>query len=64
MNVLHQPEVVPAALGRGWTVVRGGRDEGGAFERWVGENFPTHEQAEAAALDWERRAPSTQKETP
>jgi len=61
MNVLHQPEVVLAAL-RGWTVVRGGRDEGGAFERWVGENFPTHEQAEAAALDWERRAPSTQEE--
>ena len=64
MNVLHQPEVVPAALGRGWTVVRGGRDAGGAFERWVGENFPTYEQAEVAALDWERRAPSTQEETP
>ena len=43
---------------------RGGRDEGGAFERWVGENFPTHEQAEAAALDWERRAPSTREEAP
>ena len=64
MNVLHPPEVVPAAFGRGWTAVRGGRDEGGAFERWVGENFPTYEQAEAAALDWERRAPSTQEEAP
>jgi hypothetical protein len=62
--MIHQPEIVPAAFGRGWTVVRGGRDEGGAFEQWVGENFPTHEQAEAAALDWERRAPSTQEEAP
>jgi hypothetical protein len=64
MNVLHQPEVILAACGRGWTVVRGGRDEGGAFERWVGENFPTHEQAEVAALDWERRSPSTPEEAP
>ena len=64
MNALHQPEVVLAALGRGWTVVRGGRDEGGAFELWVGENFPSNEQAEAAALDWECRSPSTQEEAP
>ena len=64
MNALHQPEVVLAAFGRGWTVVRGGRDEGGAFELWVGENFPSHEQAEAAALDWECRSPSTQEEAP
>ena len=63
MIALHQPEVVLAPFGRGWTVVRGGRDEG-AFERWVGENFPTHDQAEAAALDWERREPSTREEAP
>jgi len=64
MNSLYQPEVVPAACGRGWTVVRGGRDEGGVFERWIGENFPIHEQAEAAAREWECREPSTREEAP
>ncbi|MEI6035979.1 MAG: hypothetical protein WCS65_17065 [Verrucomicrobiae bacterium] len=60
MNVLHQPEVIPSPLGRGWTVVRGGRDADGGFERWIGQHFPTHDQAEVAALDWEWRTPSTE----
>ena len=32
MNKLHEPEVVPAGFGKGWTVVRGGRDEHGPFQ--------------------------------
>lgn len=61
MSALYPPEVVPAPRG-GWTVVRGGTDERGAFECWVGTNFSTHQQAEAAALDWERREPSTEED--
>ena len=61
MNELHPPEVVPAPRG-GWTAVRVGFDERGAFECWVGENFPTREQAKAAAREWEEREPSTHKE--
>jgi|GEM_PF-1562122 len=64
MNVLTQPEVVRAARGGGWTVVRGGRDEEGGFERWIGENFPIYQQAEAAALDWECREPSFGEDAP
>lgn len=38
--------------GRGWTVVRAGEDEKGAFEEWIGEFFPSYEEAEAAAKGW------------
>lgn len=61
MNRLHPPEAVPAPRG-GWTAVRAGSDERGAFECWVGEIFPTREQAKAAALEWEEREPSTREE--
>ena len=57
MNTLHPPEVVPAP-GHGWTVVRGGRDERGAFECWIGRSFAEHRQAEVAATAWEDREPS------
>ena len=58
MTTLHPPEVVPAPRG-GWTAVRVGSDDRGAFECWVGENFATHQQAEQAARAWEQREPST-----
>ena len=58
MNTLHSPEVVPAP-GRGWTVVRGGMDERGGFECWIGRSFADQLQAEAAARAWEEREPST-----
>jgi len=61
VSALHSPEVVPAPRG-GWTAVRVGFDERGAYECWVGANFPTRQQAEAAALDWERREPSTEED--
>jgi len=63
MNTLHPPEVVPAP-GHGWTVVRGGRDERGGFECWIGRSFADHLQAEAAARAWEEREPSTPEEAP
>ncbi len=57
---LLEPEIVPAAFGRGgWTVVRGGRDEAGPFQDWIGANFPDYAQAEVAALEWEKREPTT-----
>ena len=61
MNVLHSPEVVPAP-GHGWTVVRGGMDERGGFECWIGRSFADHRQAEAAATAWEEREPSAPEE--
>ncbi len=64
MNALHPPEVVPAHRGKGWTVVRVGFDERGAYERWVGANFATRQQAEAAARDWEGREPSNGEDEP
>lgn len=58
---LIPPEVVPAPFGRpGWTVVRGGRDERGAFEQWIGQMYPTYAEAEQAAQQWEQRQPSTE----
>jgi len=63
MNTLHPPEVVPAPA-RGWTVVRGGRDERGAFECWIGRSFTDHRQAEVAAVAWEEREPSAPEEAP
>ena len=60
-TILHEPEVVPAAFGRGgWTVVRGGHDHRGPFQDWVGANYPDHAQAEEAAREWERREPTTE----
>ena len=53
-KILHEPEVVPAGFGKGWTVVRGGRDEHGPFQDWIGVNYPEHKQAEDAAANWER----------
>ena len=58
MNTLYPTEVVPA-LGHGWTVVRGGCDERGGFECWIGRSFAEHRQAEEAAIAWEDREPST-----
>jgi hypothetical protein len=58
VNALHPPEVVPSPRG-GWTVVRAGFDERGPFECWVGEHFPTREEAHVAARAWEEREPST-----
>jgi hypothetical protein len=49
---------VPAP-GHGWTVVRGGRDERGGFECWIGRSFADHRQAQEAARAWEEREPST-----
>jgi len=63
MNTLYTPEVVPAP-GHGWTVVRGGRDERGAFECWIGRSFTDHRQAEVAAVAWEEREPSAPEEAP
>ena len=63
MNTLYAPEVVPAP-GHGWTVVRGGRDERGDFECWIGRSFADHRQAEVAATAWEEREPSAQEEAP
>jgi hypothetical protein len=63
MNTLYAPEVVPAP-GHGWTVVRGGCDERGAFESWIGRSFAEHRQAEEAAIAWEEREPSAPEETP
>jgi hypothetical protein len=60
-KILHEPEVVPAAFGRpGWTVVRGGRDHRGPFQDWIGANFPSYQEAETAALEWENREPTTE----
>ena len=60
-TILLEPEVVPAAFGRGgWTVVRGGRDHRGPFQDWVGANFPDYALAEEAAHEWERREPTTE----
>jgi hypothetical protein len=60
-KILHEPEVVPAAIGRpGWTVVRGGRDHRGPFQEWVGANFPSYQEAEAAAWLWESKEPTTE----
>lgn len=57
---LLEPEIVPAAFGRGgWTVVRGGHDESGAFQDWIGTNFPDYALAEVAALEWEKHEPTT-----
>jgi hypothetical protein len=61
MSALHPPEVVPAP-GHGWTVVRGGCDERGAFECWIGRSFADHRQAEVAAIAWEEREPSAPEE--
>jgi hypothetical protein len=58
-TLLNPPEIVRAPTGRGWTAVRGGRDELGNFEAWIGQHFPTYAEAEAAALAWEIREPST-----
>jgi hypothetical protein len=61
MKRLHEPEVIPAAFGQaGWTVVRGGRDENGPFQDWIGQNFAHHDQAENAAREWENREPTTE----
>ena len=60
-TILLEPEVVPAAFGRGgWTVVRGGCDHRGPFQDWVGANFPDYALAEEAAHEWERREPTTE----
>lgn len=63
MSTLHPPEVVPAPRG-GWTAVRVGFDERGAFECWVGENFATRIEAMVAADLWERREPSSAEDAP
>ena len=63
MNTLYPPEVVPAPA-RGWTVVRGGCDERGGFECWIGRSFADHRQAEVAATAWEERKPSAPEEAP
>ncbi len=63
MSALHPPEVVPAP-GHGWTVVRAGRDERGAFECWIGRSFIDHRQAEVAAVAWQEREPSAPEEAP
>jgi len=60
MNIFYEVEVVPAPFGRGWTVVRGGRDSRGFFQEWIGENYPTHAEAEAAAHAWNLRCPATE----
>ncbi len=53
-KILHEPEVIPAGFGKGWTVVRVGRDEHGPFQDWIGVNYLEHKQAEHAAANWER----------
>ncbi len=58
MEILHEPEIIRAVNGLGWTVVRVGRDKGGAFENWIGKNFNTFEEAEIALVKWEAREPS------
>ncbi len=55
MEILHEPEIIRAVNGIGWTVVRCGRDKEGAFQEWIGENFADFESAELASLDWEER---------
>jgi hypothetical protein len=42
--------------------VRGGRDERGVFECWIGRSFAEHRQAEEAAIAWEEREPSAPEE--
>ena len=39
-------------MNRGWTVVRAGEDEKGAYEEWIGEFFPSYNEAEEAAKGW------------
>jgi len=63
MNTFYAPEVVPAPA-RGWTVVRGGCDERGGFECWIGRSFADHRQAQEAATAWEEREPSAPEEAP
>ena len=58
MEKLYTPEVIRAINGVGWTVVRGGRDEDGPFQSWIGKNFNTFEEAEIALAEWELREPS------
>jgi hypothetical protein len=52
MIKLHEPEIIRSINGLGWTVVRYGRDESGAFQEWIGENFDDFEEAQNAAIYW------------
>jgi len=53
MEILHEPEIIRAVNGMGWTVVRCGRDEKGAFQEWIGENYSSYEDAKNAARFWD-----------
>jgi hypothetical protein len=52
MEILHEPEIIRAVNGVGWTVVRCGRDKEGAFQEWIGENFDDFANAEIALIKW------------
>jgi hypothetical protein len=54
MEILHEPEIILAVNGVGWTVVRCGRDEEGAFQEWIGMNYSSFFEAKQAADLWEK----------
>jgi hypothetical protein len=58
MNCLYEPEVIPAINGKGWTIVRVGRDDKGAYQDWIGQDYANYEDAENASIAWEQRLPS------
>jgi hypothetical protein len=58
MNCLYEPEVIPAINGKGWTIVRVGRDDKGAYQDWIGENYESYEDALNASTGWEEKIPS------
>lgn len=42
----------PAGKGRGWTAVRLREDDKGPYEEWIGNFWPTYDQASEAAKHW------------
>ena len=54
MEILHEPEIIRAVNGVGWTVVRCGRDEEGAFQEWIGDNYSSFFDAEQDADLWKK----------
>ncbi len=63
MKTLHEPEIIRAVNGLGWTVVRCGRDEEGAFQEWIGENYEFYEEAQKASSLWENKKPLIPKKS-
>lgn len=58
MKCLYEPEIIPTINGKGWTIVRVGRDDKGAYQDWIGQNFENYEDALNASCDWENNFPS------